>query len=212
MATRDGRHRPHRRAGDGLRLSRRHHGDDRVLARGVAWRLDAGTRRAVRRAARGRPRHRVVRRCRRQAARRGPRAGPRHRRPALHQRRDPRARERRTTRPSQTAARSAGALVVADEVQAGFGRAGDHLWSFVGAGLSPDIVTLGKPMGNGYPIAAVVTRRSYVEALGARGGVLQHLRRQSRRRPSPPSPCSTSSTTTTWSPTRPPWGRCCATG
>jgi 4-aminobutyrate aminotransferase-like enzyme/Ser/Thr protein kinase RdoA (MazF antagonist) len=67
----------------------------------------------------------------------------------------------------QAAARSAGALVVADEVQAGFGRAGDHLWSFTGAGLSPDIVTLGKPMGNGYPIAAVVTRRSHVEALGA---------------------------------------------
>ncbi len=67
------------------------------------------------------------------------------------------------------AARAAGALVVADEVQAGFGRAGDHLWSFVGAGLVPDVVTLGKPMGNGYPIAAVVTRRSYVEALGDQG-------------------------------------------
>jgi 4-aminobutyrate aminotransferase-like enzyme len=67
----------------------------------------------------------------------------------------------------QAAARSAGALVVADEVQAGFGRAGDHLWSFAGTGLTPDVVTLGKPMGNGYPIAAVVTRREYVEALGA---------------------------------------------
>jgi 4-aminobutyrate aminotransferase-like enzyme/Ser/Thr protein kinase RdoA (MazF antagonist) len=65
-----------------------------------------------------------------------------------------------------TAARAAGALVVADEVQAGFGRTGDHLWSFVGAGLRPDLVTLGKPMGNGYPLAAVATRRSYVEALG----------------------------------------------
>ena len=65
-----------------------------------------------------------------------------------------------------TAARAAGALVVADEVQAGFGRTGDHLWSFVGAGLDPDVVTLGKPMGNGYPIAAVVTRGRYVEALG----------------------------------------------
>ena len=64
------------------------------------------------------------------------------------------------------AATAAGALVVADEVQAGFGRTGDHLWSFVGAGLVPDVVTLGKPMGNGYPIAAVVTRSSYAEALG----------------------------------------------
>lgn len=62
-------------------------------------------------------------------------------------------------------ARDAGALVVADEVQAGFGRAGDHLWSFVGAGLTPDIVTLGKPMGNGFPIAAVIARRADVEAL-----------------------------------------------
>lgn len=62
-------------------------------------------------------------------------------------------------------ARRAGALVVADEVQAGFGRSGDHLWSFVGAGLVPDIVTMGKPMGNGHPVAALVARRSDIEAL-----------------------------------------------
>ncbi len=64
------------------------------------------------------------------------------------------------------AARAAGALVVADEVQAGFGRAGDHLWSFTASGLDPDVITLGKPMGNGHPIAAVITRSAYVEALG----------------------------------------------
>ena len=64
------------------------------------------------------------------------------------------------------AARDAGALVVADEVQAGFGRTGEHLWSFVGAGLVPDMVALGKPMGNGYPLAALIARNSYVEALG----------------------------------------------
>ncbi len=62
-------------------------------------------------------------------------------------------------------AHSAGALVVADEVQAGFGRSGDHLWSFVGAGLTPDIVTLGKPMGNGHPVAALIARRADVQAL-----------------------------------------------
>jgi 4-aminobutyrate aminotransferase-like enzyme len=67
-----------------------------------------------------------------------------------------------------SAAQQAGALVVADEVQAGFGRSGDHLWSFVGAGLTPDVVTLGKPMGNGYPMAAVIARRADVEALAAR--------------------------------------------
>jgi 4-aminobutyrate aminotransferase-like enzyme/Ser/Thr protein kinase RdoA (MazF antagonist) len=54
--------------------------------------------------------------------------------------------------------RKAGGLFVADEVQCGFGRIGSHLWSFEGAGVTPDFVTLGKPMGNGYPVAAVVTR------------------------------------------------------
>jgi 4-aminobutyrate aminotransferase-like enzyme len=57
----------------------------------------------------------------------------------------------------------AGGLYVADEVQAGHGRMGGHLWSFARRALSPDIVTLGKPMGNGYPVAAVVTRRDVVE-------------------------------------------------
>ena len=60
-----------------------------------------------------------------------------------------------------------GALVVADVVLAGFVEAGDHLWSFVGAGLTPDIVTLGKPMGNGHPVAAVIARRADVEQLAA---------------------------------------------
>jgi 4-aminobutyrate aminotransferase-like enzyme/Ser/Thr protein kinase RdoA (MazF antagonist) len=66
------------------------------------------------------------------------------------------------------AAREAGALVVADEVQAGFGRTGEHLWSFAAAGLEPDLVTLGKPMGNGHPVAAVIARRADVDRLAAR--------------------------------------------
>jgi 4-aminobutyrate aminotransferase-like enzyme len=53
---------------------------------------------------------------------------------------------------------AAGGLYVADEVQAGHGRLGPELWSFVRHGITPDVVTLGKPMGNGYPVAAVVTR------------------------------------------------------
>jgi 4-aminobutyrate aminotransferase-like enzyme/Ser/Thr protein kinase RdoA (MazF antagonist) len=57
------------------------------------------------------------------------------------------------------ATRAAGGLFVADEVQAGHGRTGEHMWSFAGLGLTPDVVTLGKPMGNGYPVAAVVARR-----------------------------------------------------
>jgi 4-aminobutyrate aminotransferase-like enzyme len=56
-----------------------------------------------------------------------------------------------------------GALFVADEVQAGYGRAGSHLWSFQDSGVVPDFVTLGKPMGNGFPVAAVVMRREIAE-------------------------------------------------
>lgn len=52
----------------------------------------------------------------------------------------------------------AGGLVIADEVQAGFGRTGGHWWGFDRHHIEPDIVTLGKPMGNGYPVAAVVLR------------------------------------------------------
>jgi 4-aminobutyrate aminotransferase-like enzyme/Ser/Thr protein kinase RdoA (MazF antagonist) len=58
---------------------------------------------------------------------------------------------------------AAGGLYVADEVQAGHGRCGPELWSFARHGLAPDVVTLGKPMGNGYPVAAVVTRRDLAE-------------------------------------------------
>ena len=65
-------------------------------------------------------------------------------------------------------ARDAGALVVADEVQAGYGRTGEHLWSFVAGGLEPDLVTLGKPMGNGHPLAAVIARRVDVDRLAER--------------------------------------------
>jgi 4-aminobutyrate aminotransferase-like enzyme len=53
---------------------------------------------------------------------------------------------------------AAGGLFVADEVQPGFGRTGSHFWGFEADELVPDIVTMGKPMGNGHPIAAVVTR------------------------------------------------------
>jgi 4-aminobutyrate aminotransferase-like enzyme len=64
------------------------------------------------------------------------------------------------------AAREAGALFVADEVQSGHGRTGE-LWGFSRWGITPDIVTLGKPMGNGHPIAAVITRAEIVDRFGA---------------------------------------------
>jgi 4-aminobutyrate aminotransferase-like enzyme len=59
--------------------------------------------------------------------------------------------------------RDAGGLYVADEVQVGHGRSGSHLWGFHAYGVTPDIVTLGKPMGNGHPVAAVVTRADIVD-------------------------------------------------
>lgn len=60
--------------------------------------------------------------------------------------------------PAAAAIRAAGGLFVADEVQPGFGRTGEAMWGFARHGVVPDMATLGKPMGNGYPIAAVVGR------------------------------------------------------
>ena len=60
--------------------------------------------------------------------------------------------------------RAAGGLFVADEVQPGFGRTGRNFWGFEIDELVPDIVTMGKPMGNGHPLAATVTRRELVDA------------------------------------------------
>ena len=66
------------------------------------------------------------------------------------------------------ATHEAGALFLADEVQAGFGRTGPAFWRFAALGVTPDIVTLGKPMGSGHPIAAVVTTRAIAEQFGQR--------------------------------------------
>jgi 4-aminobutyrate aminotransferase-like enzyme len=53
--------------------------------------------------------------------------------------------------------RGAGGICIADEVQVGFGRVGSHFWGFETQGVVPDVVVLGKPIGNGHPMAAVVT-------------------------------------------------------
>ena len=53
--------------------------------------------------------------------------------------------------------RAAGGLCIADEVQVGFGRVGTHMWAFEEHEVVPDIVVMGKPMGNGHPVAAVFT-------------------------------------------------------
>jgi len=60
--------------------------------------------------------------------------------------------------------RSAGGVCVADEVQTGFGRLGAHLWGFETQGVVPDVVVLGKPIGNGFPLAAVVTSRDIADS------------------------------------------------
>ncbi|KAM6923677.1 5-phosphohydroxy-L-lysine phospho-lyase [Xenentodon cancila] len=67
--------------------------------------------------------------------------------------------------------RSAGGVFVADEVQTGFGRVGSHFWAFQlqGEGFCPDIVTMGKPMGNGHPLACVATTRDIAGAFTANG-------------------------------------------
>jgi 4-aminobutyrate aminotransferase-like enzyme/aminoglycoside phosphotransferase (APT) family kinase protein len=62
-------------------------------------------------------------------------------------------------------AHALGGLVVADEVQAGHGRSGIHLWSFRASGIEPDMVVMGKPMGNGYPVAALVARPELLAAI-----------------------------------------------
>ncbi len=60
-------------------------------------------------------------------------------------------------KPAIEAVRKAGGLVIADEVQPGFGRIGTHMWGHQQQGFVPDVVTLGKPMANGHPVGAVVT-------------------------------------------------------
>ncbi len=63
-----------------------------------------------------------------------------------------------------SAVRAAGGICIADEVQTGLGRLGTHFWGFEQQEVVPDIVVLGKPIGNGYPLAAVVTTRSIAQA------------------------------------------------
>jgi alanine-glyoxylate transaminase/(R)-3-amino-2-methylpropionate-pyruvate transaminase len=64
--------------------------------------------------------------------------------------------------------RAAGGLCIADEVQTGFGRMGTHFWGFETQGVLPDIVTMAKGIGNGCPLAAVVTTAPIAKALAAR--------------------------------------------
>jgi 4-aminobutyrate aminotransferase-like enzyme len=61
---------------------------------------------------------------------------------------------------------AAGGLFIADEVQCGFARTGPAMWGHTRHGVEPDIMTMGKPMGNGYPVAGIATRPEVVEQFG----------------------------------------------
>ena len=65
--------------------------------------------------------------------------------------------------------RAAGGLCIADEVQVGFGRMGSSFWGFEQSGVIPDIVTIAKPMGNGFPIGGVLTSKRIADALATQG-------------------------------------------
>lgn len=61
--------------------------------------------------------------------------------------------------------RAAGGLYIADEVQSGFGRTGDHMWGFEADGVVPDMVVLAKGMGNGFPLGAVVAKKAVADRM-----------------------------------------------
>jgi 4-aminobutyrate aminotransferase-like enzyme/Ser/Thr protein kinase RdoA (MazF antagonist) len=65
--------------------------------------------------------------------------------------------------------RSAGGLVISDEVQVGYGRTGSHFWGFQIHGVVPDVITMAKAAGNGHPVGFVVTRREIAEQFSSQG-------------------------------------------
>lgn len=71
-------------------------------------------------------------------------------------------------KPAVDLIRAEGGIFIADEVQAGFARTGDAFWGFQRHGLVPDMVTMGKPMGNGFPVSGVAMRPELVKEFGER--------------------------------------------
>ena len=68
--------------------------------------------------------------------------------------------------PAVAAIRAAGGIFIADEVQPGFGRTGAGMWGFSRHGIVPDMISMGKPMGNGYPLAALALRPEVIAEFG----------------------------------------------
>ena len=73
------------------------------------------------------------------------------------------------------AVRGAGGVVIADEVQVGYGRLGSHFWGFEMNGVVPDIVCLAKSTGNGYPVSAVVCSREIAESFAVEGSLFASM-------------------------------------
>lgn len=71
-------------------------------------------------------------------------------------------------KPAVAAIRAAGGLFIADEVQPGFGRTGAGMWGFARHGIVPDMVSMGKPMGNGYPVAGLALRPEVIAEFGGK--------------------------------------------
>jgi 4-aminobutyrate aminotransferase-like enzyme len=71
-------------------------------------------------------------------------------------------------KPAAEAIRTAGGLFIADEVQPGFARTGEAMWGFQRHGLIPDLVSMGKPMGNGYPVAGLALKSGVIKNFGNR--------------------------------------------
>lgn len=74
------------------------------------------------------------------------------------------AQEEGWLKPVADVVRKAGGLLICDEVQSGFGRIGSHFWAYQKQGITPDIVTLGKPMANGHPVGATITTHDFMTA------------------------------------------------
>jgi 4-aminobutyrate aminotransferase-like enzyme len=72
--------------------------------------------------------------------------------------------------PAAAVVHAAGGLFIADEVQPGFARTGDFMWGFERHGITPDLVVLGKPMGNGYPMGAVIARPEIFDSFSRSAG------------------------------------------
>ena len=92
--------------------------------------------------------------------------------------------------------RAAGGLCVAEEVQVGFGRMGTSFWGFEQSGVVPDIITIAKPMGNGFPIGGVITSKKVADALASQGALAQ------QSAPCTPHPASVRSSPAPSSPSR----------